>query len=406
VDYEFLNQDSVADYLASRPEMAGLIDPSAIVEVKEVGDGNLNLVFIISDRAGKSVVLKQALPYVRLVGPDWPMTPSRAAKEANALRTHHGLAPDLVPQTFFYDPDRFIIGMEDLSDYRVWRGALMEGLRHDGVASQMGDYVARVAFGTSVLGVDAEKHKDLLAVAVNPELCKITEDLVFTEPHVDIGRNAVLPANEEDAKEHANDADMIAAMGYAKWLFMTQAEALIHGDLHTGSVMVKHTGNGNESVSKAFDSEFAFYGPVAFDLGALLANYTLSASRWIALGDDDMAQWSLSLVGDTWQQFEHSFRHLYPERIDARVWKEDLLESLITRWRTEMWLFAAAKMSRRIVGLAKVADVETLDPALREGAARGILRLARQLVSARHTDPSPENFISLAGSVLHDNTTR
>ena len=42
-------------------------------EVKEVGDGNLNLVFIVKGRKG-IIVIKQALPYVRVVGEDWPLT--------------------------------------------------------------------------------------------------------------------------------------------------------------------------------------------------------------------------------------------------------------------------------------------------------------------------------------------
>ncbi|MBT5616205.1 MAG: phosphotransferase, partial [Microbacteriaceae bacterium] len=239
MDYEFLSQEGIPDYIRSRPELAGVVDPDAIVSITEVGDGNLNLVFIIEDSAGKSVVLKQALPYVRLVGPEWPMTPLRAAKEAHALMTHSALVPELVPVTHFYDQDRYVIGMENLQGFRVWRGALMEGLKNEGVAADMGTYVAHVTFGTSVLAVDAEHHKELMAQSINPELCKITEDLVFTEPHDDIGRNSVLPENEKDAAEHASDPAMIAAMGQAKWIFMTRAEALIHGDLHTGSVMVK-----------------------------------------------------------------------------------------------------------------------------------------------------------------------
>lgn len=406
MDYEFLTPETVADYIRSRPELTDIVNPDTIETVEEVGDGNLNLVFIISDSVGKSVVLKQALPYVRLVGPGWPMTPHRATKEANALLTHAALTPELVPITYFYDQSRFIIGMENLSAFRVWRGALMEGLKHEGVAGDMGRYVAHVAFGTSVLGVDAEKHKGLLASAVNPELCKITEDLVFTEPHDDIGRNAVLPANEADAAEHASDPQMIDAMGEAKWIFMTKAEALIHGDLHTGSVMVRAlAGNEGPSESKAFDSEFAFYGPVAFDLGALWANYILSSARWTALGRDDLAQWNLALVGQTWDGFESTFRSLYPQRIDSRVWKDALLDRLLDQWREEAWLFAAAKMSRRIVGLAKVKDIETLEPRLREGAARGILRLARRVVQERKVTSDPQRLVELAASVISENKT-
>jgi 5-methylthioribose kinase len=406
MEYEFLSPDTVADYIRARPELKEIIDSDLIESVEEVGDGNLNLVFIIRDSAGKSVVLKQALPYVRLVGPEWPMTPNRAAKEANALATHSAITPDLVPTTYFYDEGRFIIGMEDLREFRVWRGAMIEGLRHEGVAADMGRYVANVAFGTSVLGVDPEKHKELVATAINPELCRISEDLIFTEPHDDIGRNSVLPANEADANEHAADSQMIDAMGEAKWMFMTRAEALIHGDLHTGSVMVRAlSGDEGPAESRAFDSEFAFYGPVAFDVGALWANYTLASARWTALGREDLATWSLSLVEETWLAFESTFRELYPRRIDTRVWKDGCLETLLKGWKEEAWLFAAAKMSRRIVGLAKVKDIETLEPQQREGAARGILRLARQVAQERNRTSDLTRYIELAGSVLHDNKT-
>ena len=46
-------------------------------QVREVGDGNLNLVFIVKGPKG-SVCVKQALPYVRAAGPSWPMSPERA----------------------------------------------------------------------------------------------------------------------------------------------------------------------------------------------------------------------------------------------------------------------------------------------------------------------------------------
>ena len=402
MEYEFLSAESVADYIRSKPELSSRVNADMITSVQEVGDGNLNLVFIVADNLGSSVVLKQALPYVRLVGPDWPMTPFRAQKEAEALRIHGSFNQSLVPEVFLYDSDRFVIGMENLSNYRVWRGAMIEGLRHEGVASQMGEYVGELAFGTSVLGMDAEDQKRLMADSINPELCKITEDLVFTEPHNDIGRNSVLKENEKDAQEHANDVGMIRAMGEAKWKFMTSAEALIHGDLHTGSVMVAAT-NGIEgpSVSKAFDSEFAFYGPVGFDLGALWANYTLNAARSVALGNDDYADWALSLINETWVGFETTIRSRYNDRLDKRVWREGMLEDRLSQWKRDAWLFSAAKMSRRIVGLAKVADVEQLEPSIRIGAARGTLNLARTLVAKMGDSTSIENYVAIAHETLH-----
>lgn len=408
MSYEFLTAETVGTYIAQHPELSAQVDPDAIESVQEVGDGNLNLVFIVRDAKGGSLVLKQALPYVRLVGPDWPMTPDRAKKEADSIRIHGELAPGLVPVLYRYDPERYIIAMEDLSDHRVWRGALIEGLRHEGAAALMGEYVAAVAFGTSILAMDPEQQKLRMAEAVNPELCMITEDLVFTEPYVKSARNSVLPANEVDVAELAADDTMVREMGLAKWMFMTHGEALVHGDLHTGSVMVKAAA-GNEGAvasAKAFDSEFAFYGPVAFDLGALWANYTLAASRAIALGDDELARWSLGLVVETWEAFEQRFRQLWPTRRDPRVFTDAFGEDLLARWREETWLFAAAKMARRIVGLAKVKDVELLDPSLREGAARGILHVARQTVRDRRVDTAPQAFTAMAFEILRADTTR
>jgi 5-methylthioribose kinase len=406
--YEFLSADTIADYIAAHPTLAEQVDAGAITEIKEVGDGNLNLVFIVHDAHGGGAVLKQALPYVRLVGPDWPMTPDRARHEAEALAFHGRLAPALVPKVYLFDPERYILGIEDLSDHRVWRGALNDGLKHEGVAALMGEYVASVAFGTSIFSVDPEEQKMIAATSANPQLCTITEDLVFTEPYFENGRNSVIAANEADAVELAADDVMVRAMGGAKWAFMTHGEALIHADLHTGSVMVRAASgeDGPVESAKAFDSEFAFYGPVAFDLGALWANYTIAAARATALGEHVRAAWCLDLCGETWDAFENSFRSAWPTRRDARVFTDGFRDDLLARWRDETWLFAAAKMARRIVGLAKTSDVESLPPELREGAARGVLQTARTAVRQYSSGSGSDRYIAMAADLLRSTATR
>ena len=406
--YSFLTAETIPDYIREHPKLADRIDAAAIVDVTEVGDGNLNLVFIIRAAHGGGLVLKQALPYVRLVGPDWPMTPERARHEVESLRFHRSLAPNLVPEVYHFDADRYILGMEDLSDHRVWRGALNDGLMHEGAAELMGEYVAAVAFGTSILGMDPEKQKMIAARSTNPQLCTITEDLVFTEPFSLGGRNSVIPANERDAAALIDDDVMVKAMGQAKFAFMTHGEALIHGDLHTGSVMVRAASGDDGPVdsAKAFDSEFAFYGPVAFDLGALWANYTIAAARATALGEDTRADWCLDLCDATWGSFENTFRTAWPTRRDPRVFTDDFCYDLLARWRSDAWLFAAAKMSRRVVGLAKASDVETLPEDLREGAARGLLETARAAVRLRAEDSRTSHYIAMARDALRTNTTR
>lgn len=76
--YRPLTPETLAARLASIDAVAKRVgsDP-ALWTVREVGDGNLNLVFIVEGPEG-AVVVKQALPYVRLVGDSWPLPLYRA----------------------------------------------------------------------------------------------------------------------------------------------------------------------------------------------------------------------------------------------------------------------------------------------------------------------------------------
>jgi len=405
-DYAFLTDSTIAEYVRAHPQLNTLIDADHLVAVDEIGDGNLNLVFLLRDAVGRGMCLKQALPYVRMTGEGWPMTPDRARHEVESIQTYYALGPELLPKIYSFDAERHIIAMEDLSDHEVWRAALNQGEQHEGAAEAMGRFVGGVAFGTSTFALDREALSEAIARTQNPQLCVITEDLVFTEPLVDAGRNSVLPANEPDAAQFAADAAMIRAMGQAKWMFMTHAEALIHGDLHTGSVMVRRSADDAPCDSvKAFDSEFAFYGPVGFDLGALFANYVIAAARAYALHEDERAKWCLQLVAQTWDSFEAEFRRRWPERRDPRVFGDAFLEDTMMRWRGEAWLFAAAKMSRRIIGAAKTTDIETLPPNLREGAARGVLQVSRALALEWQGNSLPEHLIGIATNLLEQTRT-
>ena len=44
----------------------------SILQAREVGDGNLNFVYIVEGPQG-GLVVKQALPFLRLVGDNWPL---------------------------------------------------------------------------------------------------------------------------------------------------------------------------------------------------------------------------------------------------------------------------------------------------------------------------------------------
>jgi len=255
-DFTLLTPDVVPGYLAATPALTEVVDPGAIESVAEIGDGNMNLVFVIKDSSGRGVVLKQSLPHARS-DPGWPITRDRSRREAVLLAEHFRLDAEHVPAVYSYDADNHVLAIEDLSDHRVWRGELIAGRVHDYAAEELGRYVARTGFGTSVFGMPVVEKRQLVASTVNAELTEITEDLVFTEPYIEHEHNSFLPANAPDVAAIRSDRALVREIGLAKIAFIDNTQSLLHGDLHTGSVFVRPEGRS----VRAFDPEFGAFGP-------------------------------------------------------------------------------------------------------------------------------------------------
>lgn len=378
--YEILTPDTIPAYIERTPWLEGVVDTSSL-EVSEVGDGNLNLVFVCRDGKGAGICLKQSLPYVRLVGESWPLTPERVIAEARSLAVAAEHTPDLVPAYYGVDTENYVLAMENLMGWDMWRTQLNEGNSHPGVGAQLGRYVATLAFYTSFFSIDQQEIKERLAGAVNPELCKITEDLVFTEPYIDVPNNSYVDELIPEIEGMRADAGLRAEVGMLKYRFMTAGEALIHGDLHTGSVMVRSGEHGAEA--KVIDPEFCYYGPVGFDLGALFGNYLAARARAAVLDRPvGFQRWLAGLGSETWDSFEAEMRRLWPDRRDD-TWTDSFLDAWLANVATDAIGFGGCKANRRVIGLAKVTDIQALPHTEHIQAATMVLRTASSWIRER-----------------------
>ncbi|ERN08875.1 hypothetical protein AMTR_s00015p00197590, partial [Amborella trichopoda] len=105
----------------------------------------------------------------------------------------------------------------------------------------------------------------------NVEMCRHTEQVVFSDPYKIAKYNHwTSPYLDWDAEAIREDYQLKQEIAELKSMFCARAQALIHGDLHTGSVMA--TANSTQVI----DPEFAFYGPMGFDVGAFLGNLILA----------------------------------------------------------------------------------------------------------------------------------
>ena len=115
------------------------------IECVEMGDGNLNLVFIVTNKKNqKQIIVKQALPYVRCVGEEWPLTLERAYFEYRALCQEKEACPEFVPSLYFFSKPNGLIAMEYLPPPNIiLRKGLIQGIRYPTMASDMGTFCAK-----------------------------------------------------------------------------------------------------------------------------------------------------------------------------------------------------------------------------------------------------------------------
>ncbi|ESX83034.1 S-methyl-5-thioribose kinase [Mesorhizobium sp. M0563] len=411
--FEALSVETLAGRLRANGALCSQIGKdTSRWKVREVGDGNLNLVFIVEGAEGAAVV-KQALPYVRLVGDSWPLPLKRSLFEYHALTRQQARAPGSVPDIYHFDEGQALIIMEYLSPHIILRRALIEGRQLPNIAKDIGLFMARTLFRGSDLSMATKDRKaDLALFADNVELCDITENLVFSDPYFDAKMNRhTSPQLDGIVAELRADRDLKVEAQRMKHLFAANAETLLHGDLHSGSIMVTDT------ETRMIDPEFAFYGPIAFDVGMLLANF------WMAFFSqrgheqngkrDAMRAYLLDVTVDTWSAFRAEFSHLWRTERDGMLYQKSLFEDQGDRLGAEQALdhmlhsiwtdllgFAGVEVHRRILGLAHNADFETIaDQDLRARCEAKALKFGRHLAVNRRQIHSIDEVNQLAALI-------
>jgi 5-methylthioribose kinase len=404
--FQALTPHSLPERLAKVAAIAGRIGGEASLwRVREVGDGNLNLVFIVEGPAG-SLVVKQALPYVRLVGESWPLPLKRSYFEYHALTRSAARDPGMLPVVHYFDEEQAIIVMDYLSPHIILRRALIEGQILPKIAHDLGRYLARTAFRGSDLAMDTKTKKaDVALFSGNVELCDISENLVFSDPYFEAKLNRHTPHLTPLVMELRADRDLKVAAQRLKHAFSAKSETLCHGDMHTGSVMV------TPADTKVIDPEFAFYGPFGFDIGMLLANYWMSFFSQKGHGSRaDMQVYLLSVIIETWAQFRLEFSSLWRSERRGILYQstlfedqhdplgsEQALQHVMHDIQTDILGFAGIEIHRRILGLAHNADFETIkDEIIRSACEAPALKLGRHLAVNRATITSLEEVNSLA----------
>ena len=371
-DKHFLLDDkSAIDYIRYKSDFFGADEK---LVCKEIGDGNINYVFKIIGQ-NKSVVLKQA--DVLLRSSKRPLDINRIYIESEVLKIQSSYSKS-VPEIYFYDDIMHIIAMEDISSYKNMRLELLNGRIFPDFADQITDFLVDTLVPTTDLIMKSEEKKKDVQKFINIEMCDISEDLVFTEPYYDYkNRNVILEKNRDFVQKNIYDNERLHfKVAIMRNNFMNNAQALIHGDLHTGSIFI------NESGIKIIDPEFAFYGPMAYDIGNVIGNLYF-------------AMYYNEIVSNNKQMYEYLQRSIYniivfiKKKMEKKlrslirlpIYNDEFIRNYVDRTISDSLRYAGTEMIRRVVGDSKVLEITSVkDIDKRVDLERSILNRALMLI--------------------------
>ncbi|RUX05861.1 S-methyl-5-thioribose kinase, partial [Mesorhizobium sp. M8A.F.Ca.ET.059.01.1.1] len=212
------------------------------------------------------------------------------------------------------------------------------------------------------------------------------------------------------------DRDLKVEAQRLKHIFAANAETLLHGDLHSGSIMV------TDQETRMIDPEFAFYGPMAFDVGMLLANFWMSFFSQRGHEQkgkrDAMRAYLLDVVVETWAVFRAEFSHLWRSERTGMLYQKSLFEDqgdilaaeqaldhVLHQIWTDLLGFAGIEVHRRILGLAHNADFETIaEEDLRASCEAKALKFGRHIAVNRHQIHSIDEVNNLAALIEQENS--
>ncbi len=401
MSYAILDASNLEAYLFSLPKIKAFFNADSLI-IDEIGDGNLNFVFLVtsSSDALKQLIIKQAVPYLRCVGESYPLSKERMTYEIRSLERFAALSP-YIPKIYHSDEEMSVLIMEYLNSHVIMRKGMIAGIEYPRFAKHISSFLASTLFKTSSLYLSSSDKRTLVSQFIgNSELCKLTEDFVFTAPFMEDETNADLPELSDLADRIANDVELKTKILHLKYKFMNQSDALLHGDLHTGSIMI------NQDETYVIDSEFAFVGPMGFDVGALIANLVMS---WVShTVQDNNSRYSdliLETINSVWERFYEKFHALWTETEESALLTKGFTNDEILKAYQEQYMqtllqesigFAGCKIIRRQFGIAGVEDIRGIeDDAIREEANRLAISIGERFIKQYHTVMNTDDMIKL-----------
>lgn len=381
--YFDLNLEDAKQYVVDHTNFFG-DGKASDLNIKEVSDGNINHVYRVDD-GKKSLILKQTGKTIRTSGN--PLDQHRGHIEDRTLEIQRKLSGGQVPEVYDYNETMHVILMENVAAFKNLRYELKREHIFPKFSDQISSFMTNVLLPTTDLVMDRIEKKKMVKDFVNVGPCDITEKLVLTEPYYNyLGRNVfdgkIKPFVEQNLY---NNSPLKVEVGKLRNNFMNNAQALLHGDLHSGSIFI------NESDVRVFDSEFAFYGPMGYDIGNVVGNLVFPYVVQKAYlekqgkGNKEFIAWLRNTIAEVFDMTFSKMSKKYDEIVKFPFYKERGFKNAYLRSVENDTLgYAGTEIIRRTVGDSKVLEITDIeDQALQNLVMEIFVKVGSNLIMNR-----------------------
>lgn len=357
------------------------------------GDGYINFVFgvdFLMEGQQRSLVVKQARPYSKLIPMEVPTY--RNKTEYEAIRLKRAIAADYLPELYFVDQENNVFVMESLAHWKILRYQFNKMEKPAGLSARIAEYLALSNFFTSEIYLDISVFRQLQCTFMNGDMRKVIEAGIFIPEFTPLGETTLEDRiHGVDQEAYAlsrniwEDEQLVAECYVMRDIYMRKSECLIHGDFHTSNIFIR----GDQM--KVIDMEYAFVGPYSYDLGYLLNNYISQYAACAFKGPgscgsgESFQRYLLEAIKEIYTRYVDMFDSLWDRFGKATYSHSPSYRKILYRnILQEMMGFAAAANISRITTLSGFPDFDVIqDRKMRLHAKRLSLIISRHLLTNR-----------------------
>lgn len=352
---------------------------SGIKEILEISSGNVNQVFKIIFNNDFSCIAKYAPPFAYRYQ-DIAIDNKRNAFEVEVLKRFSKKNKENYPEIYYFCESQHIMLMQDLSMCFDMREALIQGEIFNNFSHNMVHIFS--LYPKNIKRNQKAGNTDFLYSHGIPELQNITKDFVFCCPFSLKFQEGItcLEKNMPWIKENIfNNIEVLNIKSELEILYNNKLETLLHGDLHTGSIMI------NQKSIYLIDPEFSKLGPISFDIGMLLGNLIIS-----------------------YLSANYHLRSKFYKKENFQNWLFDCIQSLLKNTieklsnnefnkrilLSEIAGYCGIEIIRRTIGAAKVKDFTSIiDNQIRHDIELNALKYAVWLIENFNKENIIEEFM-------------